>query len=111
MKTLTKWHTALVSGFVGLAGLLIVCWFVWWGSPPQMGADEDLFKTVDALFTAVTARDQKLLAECEQRFLTLKSAGKVPPEAATYLDNIIGRARTGRWESAAQTLYDFMRAQ
>jgi hypothetical protein len=76
-----------------------------------MGADEELFRTVDALFTAVTARDQKLLADCEQRLLTLKGAGKVPSEAGTYLDTIIGRARAGRWESAAQTLYDFMRAQ
>ena len=29
-----------------------------------MGADEAVFKTVDALFTAVTAHDVKLLSEC-----------------------------------------------
>jgi hypothetical protein len=76
-----------------------------------MGADEEVSKAVDALFTALTARDEKLLAGCEQRLLTLKDAGKLPLEAAAYLDNVIRKARSGRWESAAQSLYDFMRAQ
>jgi len=76
-----------------------------------MGADEEVSKAVDALFTAVTARDEKLLADCERRLLALDDAGKLPREAGAYLDNISRKARAGRWESAAQTLYDFMRAQ
>jgi hypothetical protein len=76
-----------------------------------MGADEEVSKTVDALFTAVTARDEKLLADCERRLLAFKGAGKLPLEASGYLDNIISKARAGRWEPAAQSLYDFMRAQ
>lgn len=111
MNNLTTWRAGLVPAFVGSVVLLIACWFDWWGSPPQMGTDENVFKTVDALFTAVTARDEKLLADCDQRLHALKDAGKLPGETATYLDNVIGRARAGRWESAAQTLYDVMRAQ
>ena len=76
-----------------------------------MGADEEASRIVDALFTAVTARDEKLLADCERRLVTLKDAGKLPLAASTYLDNIIRKARAGRWESAAHSLYDFMRAQ
>jgi hypothetical protein len=76
-----------------------------------MGADPEVFKTVDALFTAVTSRDEKRLAECEQRLFALIDAGKVPPAASAYLGQVIGTARAGRWESATQTLYDFMRAQ
>ena len=97
----------------GVAGLVALVWlFLWWWSrPPQMGGDEQVSKTVDALFTAVTARDEKLLGDCERRLLPLKEAGRLPREASVYLDNIIRKARAGRWESAAQSLYDFMRAQ
>jgi hypothetical protein len=76
-----------------------------------MGADEETFKTVDALFTAVTARDEKLLGQCAQRLNALKGAGKLPADASDYLDGILARARDGRWQSAAERLYDFVRAQ
>ena len=105
--------TRLSMVAAGVAALVVlVCFVVWWRSrPPQMGADGDVSKTVDALFTAVTARDEKLLADCERRLLTLKGAGKLPLDASAYLDKVIAKARARRWESAAQALYDFMRAQ
>jgi hypothetical protein len=90
---------------------VLVSLLVWWSRPPQMGPDEQVANVVDALFTAITARDEKLLADCERRLLALKDAGKLPLEPSAYLDNIIGKARAGRWESAAQSLYDFIRAQ
>jgi hypothetical protein len=79
--------------------------------PPQMGADEEAFGAVDALFTAVTARDVKLLEQCEQRLRVLREEGKLPAEAAEYLAEVGATAREGRWESAAKTLYGFMKAQ
>jgi hypothetical protein len=96
-----------VAGLVVLAGLFI--W--WWTRPPQMGPDEEVFHAVDALFTAVRARDEKLLGQCEQQLHTLRDARKLPGDASVHLDGIIQNALAGRWESAAQTLYDFMRAQ
>jgi hypothetical protein len=111
MKHSPTRRTALAAVLVVLAVLVIVFWFVWWRRPPQMGADEEVFKTVDALFTAVTSRDENRLADCEQRLVTLEAAGKLPPEARVYLDKVIRKARGGNWESAAQTLYVFMRAQ
>src|SRR5207248_10965835 len=75
-------------------------------SKPQMGADEGVFKTVDALFTAVTARDAKQLDACDGRLKEFRRQGKLPGEAADYLDGVVARARDGRWESAAQKLYD-----
>src|SRR5438105_9828504 len=95
---------------IGLAGLL-VCWCVWWATPPQMGADEQVFAAVDALFTAVTARDERLLGQCEQRLRGLRAAGKLPDGAADFLDGVIRKAREGRWESAAEKLYGFMQGQ
>ena len=76
-----------------------------------MGPDEDVFKTVDALFTAVTARDEKLLARSEQRLRASREAGKLPADASDYLDGIVQTARAGRWEAAAERLYGFMKAQ
>ena len=78
---------------------------------PQLGADDEVFKTVDALFTAVSARDEKLLGQCEERLNAGRAAGTLPADAADYLDGIVAKARAGRWESAAQKLYDFMKAQ
>jgi hypothetical protein len=93
-------------------GLAFVAWLlIGWSRPPQMGADEKVTRAVDALFTAITARDEKLLAECEQRLLALKEAGKLPKGASTYLEKITRKARAGAWESAARSLYDFIRAQ
>jgi hypothetical protein len=105
-----KTRAVLAAGGLGFAALL-VCGFVWWTRPPQMGAEEEVFTAVDALFTAVTARDEKLLGQCEQRLNALKDAGKLPGDASDYLVGIIGKARAGRWESAAETLYGFMKAQ
>jgi hypothetical protein len=76
-----------------------------------MGPDEEVFKSVDALFTAVAARDDQLLGACERRLHALADAGKLPADAAAYLDDVVATARAGRWELAARTLYDFMRAQ
>jgi hypothetical protein len=96
----------------GLAVVVLVCWLIWWWTrPPQMGKDEDVTKTVDALFTAVTARDEKLLGQCEQRLHAYRDEGKLPADASTYLDGIITIAREGRWEAAAERLYNFVRAQ
>src|SRR5262249_56101374 len=110
MKGSTAKGVAVGAGVVGPAALL-VCWLAWWTRPPQMGADEEVFKTVDALFTAVTARDEKLLGECEGRLTVLKDAGKLPTDAAAYLDGVIAKAHDGRWEAAAEKLYTFMKAQ
>ncbi len=80
-------------------------------TPPQMGPDEAVFKTVDALYTAVRNQDEKQLAACEGRLNAYKEAGKLPKESAEYLDGVIAKARGGGWETAAKRLYEFMLAQ
>ena len=78
---------------------------------PQMGTSEEVFNTVDALFTAVTARDPGLVAGCELRLHQYRDRDLLPTSAANYLDGVIERAKNGRWESAAEDLYAFMRDQ
>jgi hypothetical protein len=96
--------TALFAAVVAIAVLI-------WTRPPQMGPDEDVFTTVDALYTAVRARDERLLADCEKRLCAYRQAGKLPAQAADHLDGVIAKARDGRWQPAAERLYDFMMAQ
>ena len=103
-----------VAGYalVGLlaVGVGVAAW-AYWSRPPQMGAAEAPFKTVDALYTAVRGHDEKRLAECEARLKGYRASGELPPAAADELDAIIGRARGGAWQSAAERLYTFMLAQ
>jgi hypothetical protein len=104
-------RTLLSIGAIVVTGVLAGVMFFGCGRAPQMGADEDTFRAVDALYTAVTARNEKLLKDCEKRLHGLKESGKLPPEAATQLDGIIATARSGRWQPAAERLHAFMSAQ
>ncbi len=78
---------------------------------PQMGTSEEVFKTVDALYTAVRNEDQQRLGECEKRLKGYREAGKLPLKAANALDAIIATARAGKWRPAAESLYEFMKGQ
>jgi hypothetical protein len=100
----------LILGGAGLVvgGIILLAYL---NRPPQMGTSEEVFTTVDALYTAVRSRDEKRLGECEQRLHGYRDAGKLPAAAASSLDAIIQRARSGAWEGAARQLYDFMYAQ
>jgi hypothetical protein len=108
-KITTTKRAALVAAAGGL--VLLVCWFVWWGRPPQIGADKEAVRTVDALFTAFTSRNATRVGQCEERLHALKDAGKLPQHAADYLDGLIKMARGGNWRGAAQKLFDFMKGQ
>jgi hypothetical protein len=80
-------------------------------SPPQLPPDAEVFKTVDALFTAVTAQSDTHLTACEQRLAAYKERGLLPPAAAKRLERVIATARAGEWREAAERLYDFMQGQ
>ena len=102
----------LVFGLIGTAvAVIAVGLYFAFSRPPQMGTSEEVFDTVDALYTAVRGRDEKRLTECAKRLTGYREAGKLPAAAADALDAIIRRARGGSWESAAERLYEFMLAQ
>src|SRR5436190_23598139 len=96
-------------------GILIVVISMrgWFGlrSQPQLPPSDEVFKTVDALFTAVTARDERHLAACEKRLTKYTQAGELPAGASKRLKAVIATARSGKWEPAAHRLYDFMQGQ
>jgi hypothetical protein len=78
---------------------------------PQIGADKEAFKTVDALYTAVSLREPKLVDGCEQRLKSLREEGKLPEAASNALVSIIAETRDGKWEPAFDHLSVFMQGQ
>ena len=103
------WVRGAVGGGLVVGAILFAVYA--FRSSPQMGADDEVFAAVDALFTAVTGRSESRLADCEQRLHAHRAAGKLPTDAADHLDRVIARARGGDWETAAERLYTFMLAQ
>lgn len=99
-------------GAGGLTALLMLITLIWLRlPPPQLKTDEQVFNTVDALFTALTSRDKTRLADCEQRLQAYRAEGKTSAAVADRLDAIIRQAHDGQWEPAAKQLYDFMLGQ
>ena len=105
----TKRATFIVGSIVLLLGL--GWWFFCPSSPPQLGGDDEVFDAVDALFTAVRSRDDRLLDGCQERLEGYERDGKLPAEAARYLDEVLATARAGKRRPAAEKLYEFMKGQ
>lgn len=92
---------------LGLVGLI----YSWWNRQPQMGTNEEVFNTVDALYTAVRNQNEKQVTACESRLKYYREAGQLPSDAANRLDRIVKQTRDGSWDTAVRDLYDFMLAQ
>lgn len=99
----------IVCALAAVAGILFLVQA--FKEPPQVGADEEVFATVDELFTALTSRDDSRPDDCEERLLAFREAHRLPDKAADFLDAVIDEARSGQWEPAAKHLYDFMHRQ
>jgi hypothetical protein len=106
-------HSARGRWLLGVLALIVGLMSLAWGlqSPPQLGHDEEVFQTVDALFTALTSRDPQRLDDCVQRLQFHRETGRLPARAARSLDGVIAQARRGEWRSAAEGLYRFIYAQ
>jgi hypothetical protein len=97
----------------GIAALAVAGWMIWNNLPPaqlDLG-DEQVFNTVDALFTALTSRDEKRLSDCERRIRAFNDDGKISESVDASLTAIIQQAEDGQWEPASKKLYDFMLGQ
>jgi hypothetical protein len=81
------------------------------GRPAQIGPDKEAMKAVDALYTAVGLRDEKLVDDCQGRLKTLHDGGKLPDGAFGSLEAIVAEAKGGGWEPAQSRLIEFMDGQ
>lgn len=77
----------------------------------QIGDDKESFKTVEALYTAVSLRELPKVEDCSARLKALKDSGKLSEGASGTLDAVIAKAREGQWEHAQQQLSTFMKGQ
>lgn len=77
---------------------------------PQLEGDESL-GAADALWTAVTAKDDKLLDASESRIVELHRTTKMSDDVYEVLVGVISTARDGDWSGARGTLKDFVRGQ
>jgi hypothetical protein len=80
-------------------------------SPPQVLGDDNCFKTVDALWTAVTAKSPKLLDSVSADLQKLHEGGRLADDGYQALDAIVAKARSGKWEPAAKELKSFIQGQ
>jgi len=87
---------------------LVVCGC--WG-PAQIGGDETSFKAVDALYTAVSLREVKLVDQCQATLKKLREAGSLAEAPFQALEAIIVEAKGGAWEDAQTRLARFMEGQ
>jgi len=108
---MTTRNKIALSVLMVLALLLTTRVYFSYRAQPQLPASDEVYNTVDALFTAVTAHDSQRLASCQQRLETYKDRGSLPAAAARRLDRIIALANSGDWATAARQLYDFIHAQ
>ena len=92
-------------------GLLAIAWTVAGCGPAQVGGDPQAFRSVDALFTAVSLRDPDLVAAERARLRTLAESGTLPDPAWKTLDSIAEEATTGDWTASQDRLRRFMRGQ
>lgn len=96
-----------------LIAVFALAFWIWgiWNRPAQMGSDPGVFKTVDALYTAVRNQDMPQVHACEKQLSTLLDGGKLPPDSHHQLSEIICQAKNEQWQPAARALYSFMLAQ
>ncbi|RUL87765.1 hypothetical protein [Tautonia sociabilis] len=94
---------ALAAGLIAVAAGGIGC-----GRSPEMGADEEVFRTVDAMYTAVSLRDVGQLSRNAEAIDRLHREGRLPDAAHRALGRIVDRAEQGDWEAARSRLRDFM---
>lgn len=93
---------------IGLVIVLVLLGGLAWhyySTPPQLNASPEAAKTLDAMFTALTARDRDSLSACMQRIEQYSLGGKLDARAAAELRVCSDLATSGSWEQAAKRLY------
>ncbi len=82
-----------------------------WNAVPNFKASGDALKTIDALFTAINARDVNRVAGCRERLSEQASSGQLNPVAMVELSDCCEQASSGGWETAARRLYRMIEKQ
>ena len=100
----TRRNYLLALGFAVVLLGLFQAWR-WYATPPLLQASPDATKTLDALFTALTARDTAKLATCMKRIEVHFAEGKLSKKATNELRICHELAKAESWDEAAKRLY------
>jgi hypothetical protein len=91
------------------SAILLVCvLLLGCGRAPSIGPDREAFTTIDALFTAMSLKDQAQLDRNAATIEKLHESGRLPDAAHDALAAMIAEARAGQWEPATKHLRAFM---
>ncbi len=80
-------------------------------STPQVLNNEEVFTSLDALWTAVTSQKLERLQSASDRLQELRDSGDLSESGWNAISPIIEQASSGQWEPAARRLKKFIRAQ
>lgn len=101
-----------VLKYCGAVALLLIITLTISGcSTPQVLGNEEVFSSVDALWTAVTSRKEDRLQSASEKLQELRQSGELSEAGWNALEPIIQQASAGEWEPAAKRLKRFIRAQ
>ncbi len=81
------------------------------GRQPQLGSNEQAFKSADALWTAVCAKQPKLVDDAYSRLKQLHADGELSDDAFAVLDGVVSKADAADWAAAQKQLKLFWRGQ
>jgi len=98
---------------ITVAVLVVPVVIIWWPGCreyPPVSSKESLMLT-KLLYSACNTRDEKRLAEVEQRAEKLHAEGKMTPAEKEAFDSIIATAKKGDWEDAEKAAFKFSEDQ
>jgi len=101
----------MISKTTRAATILLALVIAGCGAPAQIGPDPEVFKAVDALYTAISLRETKLVDSCLEKLKEHRAAGKLPEGAFSALEAMIEEGKGGAWEDAQTRLSRFMEGQ
>jgi hypothetical protein len=102
----SKIRNRLSFGALATALLLPGC-----GNPPQLGSDQQLWSTTDALWTAVSSRRSELVSKAAVKLEELNAVGALNDEAHKSLNEVIALTKAGDWAEARKDLRAFIEGQ
>jgi hypothetical protein len=103
MTMITNWKIIAAVVLVLAAGLGL---WAWNGRVPTMEA-RDNRRTVDAILTAITMKNSRLLEAGIQRARVRRQAAQLTEEQYAGMESFAGRARSGDWAGAEKEGYAF----
>jgi hypothetical protein len=103
MKTIHLWGLLVGLALLALVGLALFAW----GCRGPSQEDRDNRRALDAILTAITMKNSRLLEESTKRAKARHDAGQLTDEQYQGMEAFINKARGGDWPGAEKDGYEF----